>query len=371
MNVKAIISDGRLMFSKGGGRYEEHVSEFVAQKVAEAERHAELNGWKQNSAGDGGMFGSAWGGAKRSARDVEFRCLAVRCFDDMAYYIITNGAMTGLFSYRFSDDYERRLFHKQDYHVCGFDFSPERQQFVISSSDEDGAYNLHLHNEFGRHEKTLTGGDSRDVLPRFHGDEVIYQSGGIGRSEDGYIMAHAPMEVMSLHLESGESKVLAGDESFDFLAPVKSTNGTLYFIRRPYQMYPEGVSLDRRILHVLLLPYYFIMSLYHLATMIANIKKPPTQEMATNVGKQSKNVDVMGTLVDCVKLKRDKGDQSYELVPNSWELVNENGEKLSTNVVAFETIGDQLYFTNGCKVFSLAGDEKSLLTRADIVTQLA
>lgn len=81
-----------------------------------------------------------------------------------------------------------------------------------------------------------TEGDSFDLAPRWAPGprrRIVFRSAGVGRDVAGRICGIGPSAVQELDLESGEMECLA---DYDLLGPQKTADGTLYYIRRPYQL---------------------------------------------------------------------------------------------------------------------------------------
>jgi len=89
----------------------------------------------------------------------------------------------------------------------------------------------------GSNYRELTGGDTVELAPAWIPDEpnkILYQSCGIARNRDGYVIAQKPASIQLLDLNNGELTTIRKDTRNELLQPKVSPVGDLYFIRRPY-----------------------------------------------------------------------------------------------------------------------------------------
>ncbi|MCH2175738.1 MAG: hypothetical protein MK193_08420 [Lentisphaeria bacterium] len=363
--MKAFISDGKLFLPTRAGSFQEYKCQFAETKKEEEESRKARNGWKNTS--DDFSFGSSsvWGKQSDSGIQTHFYFLNCRTYGNKIYFLITNSTITGLFLYDMETKEEKRLFHKNNFMTFGFDYSPKRNQFVMSVHQDDGAYNLHLLNEYGSFICELTGGDSVDTMPSFDGDSIVYQSAGIGRGAEGYVMAYAPIELISQDLESGQTECLKGDQDSDYLCPQISSSGTVLYIRRPYQDFHDPTPLWKRILKIILVPYYFCKTIYQFMKVIGNINNNKKPEHAVQ-SCGTKVITIQGHEIDCSKLKKEK-DQSYSIVPETWALFDQS-EEIQTGVVAFTPIEDGILYTNGSTLYTLKKGTKEKIHKQDLIT---
>ena len=230
------ISDGRLFINTRGENIEV-ISKFVEEKMGEAQRERSLHGWK----GDKGMdtdpyYGSniVWGGQAHSRpfRKFRFKNVMVKN-ENIIYYLLTNDLITGLFQYNISENEELRIFHRREFQELGMDYSPNIDKFVASMANEDQSADIELLDNQTVSEKILTSGDSRDLNPsfsRFSSEEILYQTAGIGRNEEGFVWGYGPETINKVNVNSGEITTLLENEKYDFLLPKDDKQGNIYCI---------------------------------------------------------------------------------------------------------------------------------------------
>jgi hypothetical protein len=277
--------------------------------------------------------------------------------------------VAGLFVYDQQAKEEQRLFQKNDFLAYGFDYSAERDEFVIATADDDGSYNLDLFNGEGRYLRTLTGGDSVDIMPSFHGNSVVFQSASIARGNAGEILAVAPMDILSVDLDDGAVQTLRSASDADHLRPTVDGEGRLLFIRRPYEMYPGRGGLSD-FLGCLMVPVHFLRTVYDFMRAVAGRMNQRPDAIAQSDG--TKVVSVLGHQVDFGKLKRRK-DQSYSIVPSSWALwrgplSGGTDEKLASEVLAFHLDVDRLLLSDGSTLRQHSDGTR--LLRQDLISDL-
>jgi hypothetical protein len=73
---------------------------------------------------------------------------------------------------------------------------------------------------------------------------LVFQSAGIGRSAAGRFTRLGPSELQLLDLDSGDLTTLAEESDADLLGLRMLADGTLLYIRRPYE---NGVGSCRRL----------------------------------------------------------------------------------------------------------------------------
>ena len=92
--------------------------------------------------------------------------------------------------------------------------------------------------------------------PGGDGQQIVFQSAGIGRNTHGAAVALSSYAIQKVDLDTGKFETLAEDEAYDYLLPRPAADGSLYYIRRPYK--PEGhveVSPWKLALDIVLFPF--------------------------------------------------------------------------------------------------------------------
>lgn len=367
----AYIADGRL-HARRGGKSEEIESEFARANLADYERRKTSSGWKTTGEGANGY--AIWGKQGTAPAYTGFRFLTVvPASAGTLYYLLTNGHVTGLFLHDLASREERRLFHKNDFHTEGMDFSPERNEIVCAVAEEDGAVNVSLYNEEGRYKNVLTGGDSRDTHPSFsraNPGQILYQSAGIARHEAGGIVAVGPESLNRLDLESGEMEEIAADHRYDYLQPRDDKAGNIYCIRRPYRS-PGAQNPFQSFGNVLLFPFHFLGAVVGFLKTFTRLfgEKPKRLGPDVQLPERDKYIMVFGQAVNLAKIRRPKNEnEDPSLVPASYELIRinpqGNTEVLGKNVCGYDVSPEgEVHYTNG---FRVHGGDKTLFRHSVI-----
>jgi hypothetical protein len=380
----AFISDGKLFIQDDDGAIKEISSKFAIEKDEEAESQKSLHSWKSSKENIDPYFGSniLWGGqgSQRPYRKFRFKSVMIKN-SDLLFYLLTNDYVTGLFEYNVREDEELRLFHKNDFAEVGMDYSRETEKFVAALQNEDGSADLDLLDSEGRYEKTLTGGDSRDSNPtfsKFNPEEVLYQSSGLARSEEGFLMAFGPEAINKVNIETREISSLASEERYDYLLPKDDVDGNLYFIRRLYNR-PGYQHPLKIIFYIVTFPIRFIWAIFKFLDAFTKLfTEKPKLRSGPEIQPDAKNkyVRVLGETIYLAKIKKTlRSQEGISLVPKSWELVkiSKDGvmEVIARNVSSYDLDEKgEIHFTNGFRVNMLKDNIKSLAFKHIIIENI-
>lgn len=384
MNHCFFLSDGRLYQWKKGENPREIESHFVQEKCKETERQSSIHKWKQQGRGTDPVFGQAllWGNPTAAATISHYRHIELSAGEEDIYYILTNHQVTGLFRYELGENYESRLFHKNDFVSAGMDYSEKAGQFVIAVQEEDGRVHLTLLDAEGKYLETITSGDSRDTEPSFSlqdENHILYQSSGIARNEEGWSIAYGPSFINQFDLKKNEVTEILYDDHYDYLLPREDAEGNLYCIRRPY-VSAGPVSPLRIILNVVTFPFRFLVAIMNFLNLFTelfskNSFKPAGPNLPSQMPK-TKHVQVLGQTIHIAKLKKfyQKTDD-VSLVPGSWELIridrNHDMAVIAKNVSSYDINREgKIVYTNGFKVYEYDGNGAKLKFKHKIIEKI-
>lgn len=379
--LHAFISDGRLYIYDGTSGIREIESQFVRHKLERSERQTNYHSWK-NHANDGDPYFNSsvvWGKQASAGLATGFRFKDVIVASEKSlYYTIGNGVVTGLFKYDVDDDFETRLFHKNDLTSWGIDYSNQRQEFVLAVEEADGRVNLDLLNDCGSAVSELTGGDSRDSNPSFsrcNPNQILFQAAGIARDENGYPMMYGPEGIYKHDTNSDGLIEVLTDDNCDLLLPKEDASGNLYFIRRPYRQ-PGQTSLGRGLINALLFPFHFISAVVGFLeafTKLFNQQafRPGGPELQTP--RQEKYVRVFGQTIQLAKIQRKtKSGREPSLVPPTWELLRMSPDRqfevIARNVAFYDIDqNNNIYYTNGYRVNKIMSGKSDILFKHNLI----
>jgi hypothetical protein len=377
----AFISDGRLYLCDNDSSIKEIESKFANEKAEIADRTKSRQGWKVKGEAFGGPFSSSmiWGNQSSITPYVKFRFRNIG-FEDQntLYYLLSNNFVTGLFKYTIDENYEQRLFHKQEMFVLGIDYSPVLKQFVISTVAEDRSAGLELLDEQGSYVQGLTGGDSKDSNPYFsrqNPDRVFYQSAGIVRDENGFMLMYGPEAISSVDMKTGEVSVCLSDDKYDYLLPKDDSEGNLYCIRRPHQG-PRYRSIWKTLWNIVSFPVRFIIAVVNFLEAFTKLfNQKPFQHAGPDFGQpiQNKYLNVLGQTIDLARIKRSlRNPDNVSLVPRTWELIriskDERMEIIAQKVSYYDIDADnKIHITNGFRVSEFAGDKSQQAFKYNLI----
>ncbi len=378
------ISDGRLFINTGGENVE-ITSKFAEEKMEEAQREHSLHGWKGDKGMDADPYYGAnivWGGQARSRpfRKFRFKNVMVKS-ENIIYYLLTNDFITGLFQYNISENEELRLFHRHEFQELGMDYSPNIDKFVVSMVNEDQSADIELLDNQAVSEKILTTGDSRDLDPsfsRFDAEDILCQTAGIGRNEEGFVWGYGPEAINRVNVNSDEITTLLEDEKYDFLLPKDDKQGNIYCIRRPYRA-PGYASPVKIFWYVVTFPVRLVIAILRFLDAFTKLFSREPMRTAGPLMQppvKDKYVRVLGQTIDMAKVQRNaRFSNEPSLVPKSWELIKiDNKGKISViskRVSSFDIDdNDQVHITNGFRVKKLVGDRIQNAFKFNIIESL-
>jgi hypothetical protein len=263
---------------------------------------------------------------------------------------------------------ETRLFHTADFRIRHAALHPDGAMLAATSFYKEGFRSnivvLPLH---GTDVTEVTEGDSLDQAPRWvpgAARRIVFQSAGVGRDVAGRFAGLGPCTIQQLDLDSGDLEEIASETGHDLLQPRQTADGTLFYIRKPYQSASQANlanSLLSSMTDATLFPFRMARAVFHYFNIFSMMYtgKP----LVTNKGAVQKRIDprqlfIYGNLTNALATQPEE-DGTQSLVPSSWELVRRlpNGrvETVAKGVLTFDlgTDGSVLH-SDGSKI-SLIG----------------
>jgi hypothetical protein len=372
----AYISGGKLFCKTDHGVPKQVHSPYIQQIEDRLARSQERNAWKQNTSFQVGAYGQSRDFAATAAA-IQFTS-ALFHKDRSVLYFLKDQGIGGLFSYDLDTGVELRILHRQHLDLADLQLDTEGRQILCSSSGKDGACNIATLDIEGNQFRELTGGDTIDAAPAWvpdAPDTILYQSAGIARSPEGYIAAVGNMTIQKLNARSGAIETVLESPAHDFMQPRVSAQGTLHFIRRPYEL--PTYSSGNILLDTLLFPFRLLRAVFHYLNFFSLMysRKPLTGAAGPKVQADIKDVILKGRRINAEKALRQESaiNGIASLVPRSWELVSRNrqGQEtvLATNVASYDVLADgSIIYSNGRAVFMLGnGGQSTLLLKEDLV----
>lgn len=353
----ALIADGRLVLASEDGASKRHGCTFAEQIEDRQQRMAEKNAWKQElgtgAGAGGGMFqrsalwGQGGGGEPLPRPQIVTVCNGPR--PGSMVYTLWTGVVGALLEFDFGEDYERRVFHREQFHASDFDRHPVSGKLVCRYGDEQ-ASNLAVLDPDGRNMQPVTEGDSIDGSPSWvagEENEIVYHSAGVSRDRHGYIHGMGAFSIGKLNLRRGEIEVVLEEDHHDLLAPRIDGDGNLFFIRRPYEG-PGGKRppLWTTLKDVLLFPFRLVRMVVDFFQIFSQLvsHKPLTTAGAPKVkGPEPVQMWVHGRMIDAAKADKE-GPSDGALAPGDWVLVKRSPagdeEVIAKRVLAYDLARD-------------------------------
>lgn len=369
----AFLSNGAIFLRKRGGPLAQLHSSYAQEAQDRRERSRVRQSWKE-----GTSFNIAAGGGRRNFEEIDKPLVATgaayEANGDLLYFL-RDDHMGGLFRQEAESGRELRIVLKQNLHLTDLCIAPDGTSLAASSQQSGGVANIALMDIDGSKYREVTGGDTIDSSPAWipgFPKRMLYQSAGLARNEQGYIVAKGSASIQMLDLESGSVSSVLDDPAFDYLKPRVSSNGDLLFVRRPYEAPRYGLSSV--LADTLLFPFRLLRALFHYLNFFSLMytRKPLTSANGPATEADIKNILLQGKRIDAEKAMRSarliQGVPS--LVPDSWQLVkrDQNGHEqvLATNVASYDIGPDgTVVYSNGCGVFVISADGASQLALAD------
>ena len=155
--------------------------------------------------------------------------------------------------------------------------------------------------------------------------------------------------------------VVEEDEN-DALMPKLAKDGSLYFVRRPYQPFGPSVPFWRYALDAVLFPFRLLVAITGFLNIFSLIfaKKPlMTAGGPEREGPDQRILMLYGRLIDARKKERDSSSRDGELVPATWVLVRRKPDGsesiLAKNVVSYDLCADEGFvYTTGSNIFHVS-----------------
>lgn len=261
---------------------------------------------------------------------------------------------------------EQRLFHTADFRVRHIALDGNGTSVAAAIFHRNFASNIAILGVDGNEYSEITEGDSIDLAPRWvpgPGRRIVFQSAGLGRDAHGRMCGLGPFAVEQIDIESGGMETLAEDRAYDFLAPLKTPDGSLYYIRRPYRGRGPAINPVNALKDTLLFPFRLSLAVFQYFNFFS--MRYTGKPLATSRGAVQRHPDlrqmmIWGNLVEPAShADRDGDPDAPALVPASWQLmrrtVSGSTEELAQKVLSFDIARDgSIVYSNGSAIYHIA-----------------
>ncbi len=293
----AYIASGKLFYVTSDG-VEAIESKFVQEILDRAERKRERHAWKEGTSFAQPFAGGLGGG---NSQQVEMNMSSVDIVaPGKLLYALHDNRVGGLFSYDVESNNERRLVHRQNLNIEDLTYSDTRELVLCSQRNATGGANICIMDSEGGEYEELTQGDTVDRCPAFvsAGNDIVFQSQGVARTEQGFAAGLGPATIEMLDRERGKLKTVVEDERYDHLQPRVDNQGNLLFIRRPYEA--PAYKASNVITDFLFFPFRLARAVFHYLNFFSLMysRKPLTSASGPEVQADMKDILVKGKRLD-------------------------------------------------------------------------
>ncbi|ABW29362.1 TolB-like translocation protein [Acaryochloris marina] len=287
------------------------------------------------------------------------------CSPGQLLYTLAVGDVTGVFTLDATQDQEQRLFHNSDFAVQHLNVHPQKDEFACTVMHKDGSANIAVMPIDGARPKEITAGDSIDLAPQWLSGAqkaLVFQSAGIARNSEGFVLEQSPFSIEKLDFQSGEMTTVAESDQFDLLAPKMVADGSLYYIRRPYQARQKRLNILTLLKDILLMPFRLIQAIYEWLNVFTQTYtgKPLVKPGQPKIqAKQDLLIwgNIINTEAEAEKNRRFGDQDSPALVPRSWQLIcqRSDGEVqvIGDGVISYDVDANGgVVYTNGSAIYA-------------------
>lgn len=288
--------------------------------------------------------------------------------NDELLYSLESEDMGGLFRFELDSDRENRLFHNTDFRVSYLDFDPTQNLIACTKAYNTGSINLATLKPDAVRPTDITEGDSLDLAPKWTGKgALVYQSAGISRSAEGYVVGRAPFTIEKFDPALQQITTLAEDPKSDLLGPQMDSAGRLYYIRRPYKARKGSFNLLQALKEILFIPFRLVLAIIGFFNMFSTLftGKPLITADTKEKVETPSQFKVWGEALspENMNKKHQQDADDPALVPKSWELVRQGmqgtPEVLATSVLSYDLATDgAVVYTNGSGIYKIEAEQK-------------
>jgi hypothetical protein len=376
----AFLSNRKLHVRRNGTTrlIESEFERTVRERTASIERR---HAWK--SQGRGAMFmGGAW--ANQANHDNQVPVLLTGLTAGQAgalLYSMETDAVSGIFLLD-GEGVETRLFHTADFRMRHAALHPDGVTLAVTAFHKDNTRsNIAVLPVHGTDFSEVTEGDSFDQVPRWAAGakrRLVFQSAGVGRDAAGRLAGLGPCAIQQLDLDTGDLDEIASESGRDLLQPRQTEDGSLYYIRKPYESGIPDVSLAGSLKDATLFPFRMARAVFQYFNVFSMMYtgKP----LVTNKGAVERHLDprqlfIYGNLARAQMAQHQQADDQSR-VPSSWELVRSapggRKEVLASSVLAFDIASDgSVLHSNGASITRLTPDGRTeRVLEADAIEQV-
>ena len=371
----AYVAEGKLYTQGVTGEPRLVESTFVQNILDRVEKNRERNDWKSGNMSWqlSGRGMNAFGAMAKTGevRRTHFAGVAAGPSANEVLYSIDTDHACGLFHQELAEGYERRLYHRNQFRASDLARCAESGMLALTVRSPDGTSHLATMAAEGRGLKEITEGDAVDEAPFWvpgGNNAILFQSAGVGRNQQGAFTGLSTYAIQKIDIDSGKMETILEEDTNDLLSPRQGADGSLYFIRRPYQPFGNPISPWRMALDVLLFPFRLARAIAHFLNFFSLMFSQKPLMSAGGPPREALDQRILmlyGRAIDAKKINQasKKGD-AVALVPATWALIRRkadgNEAVLAKHVLAYDLAADEGFvYTTGSKIFHVSATGES------------
>jgi len=364
----AFLSNRKLHVRRHGATrlIESEFERSVRERAASIERR---HAWK--SQGRGAMFqGGMWAAQPNGASQVPVLLTGLTAGQSgTLLYSMETDAVSGIFLLD-AEGVETRLFHTADFRIRHAALHPDGVTLAATAFHKESMRsNIAVIPVHGTEFAELTEGDSFDQLPNWVPGakrRVVFQSAGVGRDAAGRFAGLGPCTIQQLDLDSGDLDEVASEAARDLLQPRQGQDGSLYYIRKPYESGIHEASVVGSLKDAALFPFRMaraVLQYFNIFSMMYTGKPLVTGKGAVQRRMDPRQLFIYGNLASA-QMAQPQEDDAPSCVPSSWELIRSTpgGQKevLANGVLAYDLASDgSVLYSGGASITRLTPDGRS------------
>ncbi len=373
----AFLSDGRLHLHKDGASnaLESQFERSVQERIVSTQRR---HGWKEE--GRGARFAGIWGSAEPQTDLAPVTRTGLAAGPDGAlFYSMETADVSGVFLLDAGGS-ETRLFHTAEFKIRHVALHNDGTTLAAAAFARNGMHsNIVVLPVHGVELTEVTEGDSMDCCPQWipgPGRRIVFQSAGLGRNSAGAFVGLGPSAIHQLDLDSGALEEIAAEEGHDLMVPRLAADGTLYYIRRPYE---AGVSRGflQTLKDAVLFPFRMARALFQYFNFFS--MRYTGKPLTTQKGTRLRQMDPRQLLMQAnlaAAMAQPEEDEQPGTVPASWQLMRRarggQPETIASRVLAYDMDRQgNFVYTDGVSITRLGADGgKTRILAGDRIAQV-
>lgn len=392
------IAEGE-MFRFADGKAQPVRSEVRDSFTDSVRRKAAQDEWRYQ--GDGAAFIGTYRpdmNAEARMRAVNARVTCVGEHQGRLLYAMDMGQSGGLYVKAPDADRDGILLCEAHTRYGAFDTLGDYMTYTAAAFGESHIGILNIAN---KHSQICTEGhviESSPVFDRADPHRILFCSSGLpveDAPEDGtptpppsyadmvqdmydassYEARKGPSALCVLNLENREVTELLSDPRYDYLRPATAADGTLYYIRRPYEA--ERMSTLGCLADALLFPVRLLGALFGFLNVFSAKYAGKTLSRSDVKHRDERQMRIDGNLVNAERaLRENRRDEHPGIIPRTWQLIRRSPDgteiTVKRGVCAFALCEDgTLLVSNGSAVLHMTKDgREDCLLRTEGVTFL-